>query len=164
MRFGGVFMIYAMNQRWAKEYDPDGLNVNPVSIGGTAGDTQYIYWDGLIAKAMASSLTIKVPSPVALTGGSSGNITAQIQAAYLLVPPALLYKYGPMGLKLFVSYPDQQKLENTYALSPFKQQDLTQSGINKFIYRMLKTKTQRKIQIKRSDSVQGRGIWLSFAV
>ena len=114
------------------EYDPDGLNVNPVSIGGTASDSQYIYWDGLIAKAMASSLTIKVPSPVALTGGSSGNITAQIQAAYLLVPPALLYKYGPMGLKLFVSYPDQQKLENTYALSPFKQQDLTQSGINKF--------------------------------
>jgi hypothetical protein len=115
------------------EYDPDGANVNPVTIGGTSADAPYIFWDGLIAKAMASPLTIKVPSAVALTGGASGNIITAFQNAYQLVPPSLLYKYGDMGLKLFVSYTDQQKYENTMQLlTVYKNQDTTQMGINRY--------------------------------
>jgi hypothetical protein len=115
------------------EYDPDGSNVNPLSIGGSASDSSYFYWDGLIAKAIASSLTIKVANPVALTGGATGNIINQFQAGYALVPSALLYKYGPLGLKLFISYKDQQKYENTMQLlTVYKNQDTTQQGINRY--------------------------------
>ena len=82
---------------------------------------------------MRCSQTLKVSNPVALTGGASGNIITEFQAAYALVPPALLYKYGPQGLKLFVSYPDQLKYENTMQLlTTYKNQDSTQAGINRY--------------------------------
>jgi hypothetical protein len=114
-------------------YDPDGGNLDPTSKGASASDSVYFYFDGLIKKALADANTLQVANPVALTGGATGNIITAFQAGYAKVPPALLYKYGPMGLKLFISYADQQKYENTMQLlTTFKNQDTTQQGINRY--------------------------------
>lgn len=115
------------------DYDADGAGVDPTTKGAAASDAAYLYWDGLIKKGLDDPNTVQVPSPVALTGGASGNIGAKFQQAYQLVPPALLYKYGPLGLKLFVSYPDQQKYESYMELATtFKNQDTTERGINRY--------------------------------
>lgn len=114
-------------------YDPDGTNLDPTTKGAAATDNSYQYWDGLIVRALSDANTIQVPSPVALTGGASGNIITKFQAAYALVPASLLYKRGKMGLKLFVSYADQQKYENTMQLlTTFKNQDTSEAGINRY--------------------------------
>lgn len=114
-------------------YDPEGANVNPVTKGAAATDNSFYYWDGLIYKALSDANTIQVPSPVALTGGATGNIITQFQTAYLLVPPQLLYKKGKLGLKLFISYADQQKYENTtQLLTTFKNQDTSESGLTRY--------------------------------
>lgn len=112
-------------------YDPAGANVNPTSKNAAATDAAYLYFDGLIEKALASASTIQVGSPVALT--SSNIISAGFQPAYLLVPPAQLYKYGPKGLKYNISYPDQQNYEfYMQTVTTFKNQDTSQSGINRY--------------------------------
>jgi hypothetical protein len=114
--------------RSRQAYNPLGLNVDPTTKGALASDAAYYYWDGLIAKALANANTIKVPSPVALT---SSNIVTYFQAAYYLIPSALLYRYDK--LKLFVSYKDQQKYENyMQTVTTFKNQDTTQKGLNRF--------------------------------
>jgi hypothetical protein len=119
--------------RGRKAYDPDGTNLDPTTKGAAASDAAYLYFDGLIEKALAAATTIFVSSPVALTGGASGNILTKFQAAYALVPPALLFKYGVGGLKYLISYADQQKFENTMQLlTTFKNQDTTEKGINRY--------------------------------
>lgn len=111
-------------------YDPDGANVDPTTKGGVAGDADYLYFDGLIEKALADASTIQVGSPTAIT---SSNVVTKFQAAYQLVPPALLYKYGPLGLKWLISYADQQNYEfYMQTVTTFKNQDTTQKGINRY--------------------------------
>lgn len=119
------------NHTWRgrKQYDADGDNVDPTSKGAAASDAAYLYFDGLIKKALDNGNTIQVASPVALT---SSNIIAKFEAGYALVPSALLYKYGPLGLKLLVSYKDQQKYEEALTSSSFKNNDTTEKGINKY--------------------------------
>jgi hypothetical protein len=115
------------------EYDPEGSAVNPTTKGAPASASAFYFWDGLIKKALDDTNTIEVGSPVALTGGASGNIITKFQAAYELVPKALLYKYGAGGLKFLISYADQQKYESTMQLlTTFKNQDTTQAGINRY--------------------------------
>lgn len=117
--------------RSRKMYNPAGTNTNPTSKGAAAGDASYYYFDGLIYKAVSDAGTIQVPSPVTLT--SSNIVSAGFQAAYLLVPPALLYKYGPGGLRYFISYPDQQNYEfYMQSVTTFKNQDTTEKGINRY--------------------------------
>ncbi|HLZ86978.1 MAG TPA: hypothetical protein VKQ52_07060 [Puia sp.] len=112
-------------------YNPAGLNINPTSKGAAATDSAYYYFDGFIEKALASGSTIQVPSPVTLT--SSNIVSTGFQPAYLLVPPAQLYKYGPKGLKFMISYPDQQNYEfYMQTVTTFKNQDTTQTGINRY--------------------------------
>lgn len=119
--------------RSRKEYDPEGDNVDPTTKGGIAADSDYLYWDGLIKKGLDSAYTVRPGSEVALTGGASGNIGDKFQAAYEKVPSALLYKYGSMGLKLFVSYTDQQKYESYMQKSTtFKNQNTTERGLNRY--------------------------------
>jgi hypothetical protein len=114
------------------QYDPQNGNVNPTSKGDTADAANFFYFDGLIKKALASNTTILVADPVALTGGADGNINDMFNAAYALVPKALLFKYGAGGIKLHVSYPDQQKYESYLTESTFKNNDTTEKGINKW--------------------------------
>lgn len=122
------------NATWRSriQYDPSGLAVNPTSKGDLADAANYFYFDGLIKKALDAPDTILVPSPVALTGGASGNIYAMFNAAYALIPKALLYRYGAGGIKLMVSYPDQQKYESFLTEASFKNNDTTEKGINRW--------------------------------
>lgn len=114
--------------RSRKDYDPEGTNLDPTTKGALATDKLYFYFDGILKKLLAASETIKVPNAVALT---SSNIVDKFQAAYLLVPQALLYRYG--DLKLFVSYTDQQKYEQYMQTQTlYKNQDTTEKGINRY--------------------------------
>jgi hypothetical protein len=114
------------------QYDPAGLNVDPTTKGDTSDAADYLYFDGLIKKALDNPSTVLVPSPVALTGGASGNINTAFNSAYALIPKALLFRYGAGGIKLMVSYPDQQKYESYLTESTFKNNDTTEKGINKW--------------------------------
>lgn len=122
------------NATWRSRimYDTTGANVNPVSKGDLADAANYFYFDGLIQKAIADASTILVPDPAPLTGGATGNIYVAFNSAYALVPKALLYKYGVGGIKLMVSYPDQQKYESFLTEAAFKNNDTTEKGINRW--------------------------------
>lgn len=111
------------------DYDTDGSAVDPTTKGAVATDAAYLYFDGLVKKALDNASTIQVGSPVALT---SSNIRTKFNAAYNLVPSALLYKYGSMGLRLFVSYVDQQKYEEALTSDSFKNNDTTDKSINRY--------------------------------
>ena len=60
------------------------------------------------------------------------NIRDKFQAALNLVPKALLYRYGKAGLKFIVSYADQLKYEQALRQDLYKNQDTTESGINRY--------------------------------
>jgi len=115
--------------RGRKEYDTQGAAVNPTSKGDVAGAAAYFYFDGIIKKALDASGIISVPTPVALT---YSNIRDKFQAALNLVPKALLYRYGKAGLKFVVSYADQLKYEQALRQDLYKNQDTTESGINRY--------------------------------
>lgn len=115
--------------RGRKEYDSQGAAVNPTSKGDVAGAAAYFYFDGIIKKALDASGIISVPTPVALT---YSNIRDKFQAALNLVPKALLYRYGKAGLKFVVSYADQLKYEQALRQDLYKNQDTTESGINRY--------------------------------
>ena len=119
------------NAFWRSRFawDPDGLNVDPTTKGEVAGASSYFYFDGLIAKALQATDTIVVPGAVVLT---FSNIRAQLQAAYKLVPPALLFKYGVGGLKIMVSYADQLKYEQSLREDAYKNQETTERSINRW--------------------------------
>lgn len=115
--------------RGRKEYDTQGSAVDPTSKGDVAGAAAYFYFDGLIKKALDAGDVIPVGTPVALT---YSNIRDKFQAALNLVPKALLYKYGKGGLKFIVSYADQLKYEQALRQDAYKNQDTTESGINRY--------------------------------
>jgi hypothetical protein len=115
--------------RGRKEYDTQGAAVDPTSKGDVAGAAAYFYFDGIIKKALDAGDAIPVPTPVALT---YSNIRDKFQAALNLVPKALLYKYGKGGLKFIVSYADQLKYEQALRQDLYKNQDTTESGINRY--------------------------------
>lgn len=115
--------------RGRKEYDTQGAAVDPTSKGDVAGAAAYFYFDGIIKKALDASGIISVPTPVALT---YSNIRDKFQAALNLVPKALLYRYGKAGLKFIVSYADQLKYEQALRQDLYKNQDTTESGINRY--------------------------------
>jgi hypothetical protein len=115
--------------RGRKEYDTQGAAVNPTTKGDVAGAAAYFYFDGIIKKALDASGIISVPTPIALT---YSNIRDKFQAALNLVPKALLYRYGKAGLKFVVSYADQLKYEQALRQDLYKNQDTTESGINRY--------------------------------
>lgn len=111
------------------DYDPDGAAVDPTTKGAVAGDSAYLYFDGFMKKFLDDSNTIQVPTPVTLT---SSNIRTKLQAGYQLVPNALLYKYGPLGLKTLVNYTTQQIYEQALREDTFKNENTTDKGINRW--------------------------------
>jgi hypothetical protein len=119
------------NHMWRgrKDYDLDGAAVDPTAKGDVATAASYLYFDGLVKKALDNANTIAVGSPIALT---KTNIRDKFQAAYDLVPAALLYKYGPLGLRLFVSYKDQQKYETALREDTYKNNDTTEKSQNRW--------------------------------
>ena len=123
------------------DYDPAGANVNPTTKGDTASAASYFYFDGLIKKLLDGATaptfpTIVVPTPAVLVAGTAlagqENIGDALLRAYRLVPQALLFKYGMQGLKFHVSYGTQQIYEEFLTTQPFKNNDTTERGINRY--------------------------------
>jgi hypothetical protein len=103
--------------RSRKQYDPDGDAILPSAKGepatgtplyDTDGTPAAYYFDGLIKKALDNANTISVPTPATLVAGTAGGGQENIGDALLrclkLVPKALLYRRGKMGLKFQMSY------------------------------------------------------------
>jgi hypothetical protein len=119
------------------QYAPDGDAVDPTTKGAEAGDAIYFYFNGLIKKLLDESTTILVSTPATLVAGTAGggeeNIGAALLRCYKLVPKALLYRYGVMGLKFIVSYGTQQVYEEFLTTTTtFKNNDTTEKSINRY--------------------------------
>ncbi|HWB91017.1 MAG TPA: hypothetical protein VG605_04175 [Puia sp.] len=117
-------------------YDTQGQAVDPTTKGALAGDAAYFYFDGLIYKLLSDASTIQVSSPATLVSGTAAggqeNIGAAFLRCYNLVPRAILFKYGPKGLKFHVSYATQQVYEDFLTTQQFKNNDTTEKGINRY--------------------------------
>lgn len=104
------------------EFDPEGDNVDPTSVGEVAAASDYLYFDGLIKRLIVAASdptypTLTVGSPVALT---SSNIRDKFAAALALVPKPLLGKFGKAGLKFCISYADGQKYAEALRTDAYK--------------------------------------------
>ena len=134
------------NATWRSRlvFDPSNPGyVTPASKGQATGDNAYLYFDGLIVKLLNAAantsngkVTIQVPSPLILisgaTAGGNENIGDALNRIYKLVPQPLLFKYGNQGLKFHCSYLTQQIYEDFLTTQPFKNNDTTERGINKY--------------------------------
>lgn len=122
--------------RSRKAFDPEGDALDPTSVGQPAGDAIYFYFDGLITKLLSDSETVDVPNAKTLVAGTAGvgeeNILDAMNRAYKLVPEAILYKYGAMGMKFHMNYKSQQVYEEALTTSTFKNNDTTEKGINRY--------------------------------
>lgn len=133
------------------DYDPSGAQVNPADKGDAAsgtplydtnGDPALIYFDGIIKKLLDSASdstypTITVSTPKILVAGTAStgqeNIGDAFLRVYKLVPKALLYKYGPGGLKFIISKSIQQVYEEWLTTTAvYKNNDYTEKGINRY--------------------------------
>ncbi len=133
------------------EYDPQGAAILPsakgdvasgVPIYDTDGDPALFYFDGLIKKLLDAGTdpnypTIVVSAPKTLVAGTAGvgeeNIGDAMLRCYKLAPKALLYRYGPGGLKFIVSKNTQQVYEEFLTTTTvYKNNDTTEAGINKY--------------------------------
>lgn len=120
------------------QYAPDGaVVVTPASKGADAGDSIYFYFDGLIKKLLDDATTILVSTPLTLVAGTAGggqeNIGDALNRALLLVPKALLFKYGKMGLKFMVSYGTKLVYEQFLTVTnAFKNNDTTERSIDRY--------------------------------
>jgi len=95
-----------------------------------AAPSIYRYYNGLIAKAKAatggSDNTNFVGSPTTL---SAGNIVAEIEKGYVLIPAAL--KYDP-NMKIFVNYKTFDLYMNAQQNQTYKGVDFTQLGVARY--------------------------------
>lgn len=109
-----------------KQYDADGDNVDPTTKGAAASANKFFYRDGFIKKALDNPNTLTVAAPVALT---DANILAKMALALAKIPQALLYKYGPGGVKYLMSNADKQKYDNALIALPNKSIDPSNKGV-----------------------------------
>lgn len=119
------------------QYAADGAAVTPGSKGADAGDSVYFYFDGLIKKLLDDATTILVSTPLTLVAGTAGggqeNIGDALNRCLLLVPKALLFKYGKMGLKFMVSYATKLVYEQFLTVTNnFKNNDTTERSIDRY--------------------------------
>jgi hypothetical protein len=121
-------------------FDPTGENVNPVSKGYADATLQtnadYMF-DGFIYKALCDG-TVPVSPSYVLGDTDPGTIRANVLNPMLMkiisnpISKALAYKYGPLGLRYFMSYTDQANYEEALRYDAYKNQDSTQSAINRY--------------------------------
>lgn len=120
------------------QYAPDGATVvTPASKGADAGDSIYFYFDGLIKKLLDASDTILVSSPATLVSGTAGggeeNIGAAMFRTLKLIPKALLFKYGKMGVKFMMSYATKLVYDDFLTTTTtFKNNDTTERSIDRY--------------------------------
>ena len=118
-------------------FDPTNPSyATPASKGQAIGDSVYFYFDGLMTKILNNAATVQVSTPATLVAGTASvgqeNISAALNRVYASVPQAILFKYGAKGLKFHVSYLTQQIYEQDLLLGPYKNQDTTEKGINRY--------------------------------
>lgn len=94
----------------------------PAWLTAAALNNNFYYFNGLLEKALLDANTITVPSMAALT---SMNIRAFFDTAITLVPPALLAKYGPKGLRILVGNATWLIYNQALREDPFKNQNTT---------------------------------------
>lgn len=119
------------------QYDPDGAAVDPTTKGADAGDSVYFYFDGLIKKLLDDNTTVLVSTPATLVAGTAGvgqeNIGDALKRCLSLVPKALLFKYGVMGLKFMVSYATKLVYEEFLTVvNVYKNNDTTEKSIDRY--------------------------------
>jgi hypothetical protein len=124
MRRVNQYYEYAIwNSRIA--YAPGGSQTVPAWLTAATSNNNFYYFDGLLKKALDDPNTIDVPSPVALT---AANIRTAFDTAINLVPPALLARYGKMGLRVLVSNADWLKYNTALRTDAFKNQNTTEAS------------------------------------
>ena len=90
--------------------------------------------DGFIYKALSDSSVQKL-SPIAYDNTNiRQNVLTPMRQTIMNNPisKALSYKYGPLGLRYFMSYADQDTYEEALRTDVYKNIDSTQSGINRY--------------------------------
>lgn len=128
------------------QYDPTGAAVLPSAKGEPAsgsplydsdGTPAAFYFDGLIKKALDNANTISVPTPATLVSGTAGvgqeNIGDALNRCLKLVPKALLFRYGKMGLKFQVSYNTKLVYDEFLTTTTvYKNNDTTETSISRY--------------------------------
>lgn len=123
------------------------LLFNPAAAGSYApvskgyGDntlqtgTNY-FFDGFIAKLLNDATVQSLAySPANFTAANfRGNVLTPMLNTLINNPisKALAYKYGPEGLRYLLSYQDQATYEEALRTDSFKNQDSTQTAINRY--------------------------------
>lgn len=125
MRRVNQYYEYSVWQQ-RQAYNPTtGTETVPAALVAATKNNNFYYFDGLIIKAINDANTILVPGAVALT---YLNIRAAFETAIELVPPALLAKYGKIGLRYLVSNTDWLKYNRALREDAFKNQDTTSAS------------------------------------
>jgi hypothetical protein len=119
------------------QYAPDGSAVDPTTKGAAAGDSIYFYFDGLIKRLLDDNTTILVSTPATLVSGTAGggqeNIGDALNRCLKLVPKALLFRYGKMGLKFMVSYATKLVYEEFLTVTnTYKNNDTTERSVDRY--------------------------------
>lgn len=118
-------------------FDPTGQNIAPTSKGYSDNTLQtnadYMF-DGFLYKALSDATVQKIGSWAALTTSNIRTTLTTMRQTLMNNPisKALCYKYGPLGLRYFMSYTDQDTYEEALRTDDFKNIDSTQSGINRY--------------------------------
>lgn len=121
-----------------KQFNPNGLNVNPTSKGVTESGSPFydsngactmFYWDGFIKKALDNAKTIQVASPVALT---AANIRDKMSLALAALPKALLFKFGKTGTRILMSYQDKVKYDEALRTDLYKNIRSDEAGYTQY--------------------------------
>jgi hypothetical protein len=120
------------------EFNPSGPAVNPTTKGvnesgspfyDSDGTPSMYYWNGFIKKAIDSTATVKVSSPVALT---SGNVRDKLTDALAKLPKALLFKFGAGGTRILMSYQDKAKYDEALRTDTYKNIMSNEPGYDKY--------------------------------
>lgn len=125
MRRVNQYYEYAIWQSRLAYNPTTGSQTVPAALTAATKNQNFYYFDGLIEKMLLDANTIQVPSPVTLT---AANIRTEFNTAISLVPPALLGKYGAMGLRVLVSYNTWLLYNQALREDAFKNQDTTEAS------------------------------------
>lgn len=121
-----------------KQFNPNGDAVLPSAKGANETGSPFydsdgvptmFYWDGFVKKALDSTSTIKVGSPVALT---SANVRDKLTAALDLLPKALLFKFGKQGTRIIMSYRDKAKYDEALRTDTYKNIRSDEAGYTQY--------------------------------
>jgi hypothetical protein len=120
------------------EFNPVGAAVNPTTKGvnesgspfyDSDGTPSMYYWNGFIKKAIDSTATVKVTSPVALT---TANVRDKMTEALNRLPKALLFKFGAGGTRILMSYQDKAKYDEALRTDTYKNIMSNEPGYDKY--------------------------------